>query len=208
MNNRGRGAHVRRIWRRAAALIAVTALGIGAVTVAKRQDRVGKLERVALPEWIEPALIPVGNARSGCRLTAVRGIVIHYVGNPNTTAMNNRHYFALESTEVCAHFVVGLEGEIVQCLPLWERSAASNHRNKDTISIEVCHPDESGQFNAVTYGALVRLTAWLCRTAGLDAEDVIRHYDVTGKLCPLYYVRHEEAWEQLRADIAAAVSSL
>ena len=42
---------------------------------------------------------------------------------------------------------------------------------------------------------MVELTAWLCREFRLDPEeDVIRHYDVTGKLCPLYYVEHPEEW--------------
>ncbi len=33
---------------------------------------------------------------------------------------------------------------------------------------------------------------------GLTGQDVIRHYDVTGKICPKYFVEHEDAWEQLR----------
>ena len=40
-----------------------------------------------------------------------------------------------------AHFLIGLEGEIIQCIPLNEKSSATNDRNRDTISIEVCHPD-------------------------------------------------------------------
>ena len=52
----------------------------------------------------------------------------------------------------------------------------------------------------------VELTAWLCETFRLDPEtDVIRHYDVTEKLCPLYYVEHPEAWDTFRADVAAAM---
>ena len=60
----------------------------------------------------------------------------------------------------------------------------------------------------MTYASLVRLTAYLCDRFSLDADDVIRHYDVTGKLCPLYYVEHEDAWETLRADIATAIRQL
>ena len=164
------------------------------------------LEEATLPSWVDSRLIPVGNARSGRRLEDFSAVVIHYVGNPGTSAINNRHYFAKEDTTVSSHFVVGLEGEVVQCLPLWERSAASNHRNRDTISIEVCHPDESGEFSAVTYAALVRLTAWLCQVGGLDEQSVIRHYDVSGKECPVYYVRNEEAWQQFRTDVAARLS--
>lgn len=63
-----------------------------------------------------------------------------------------------------------------------------------------------GEFSPVTYDQVVELTAWLCETFRLDPEtDVIRHYDVTEKLCPLYYVEHPEAWDAFRADVAAAM---
>lgn len=185
-----------------AVLVGLT--GLYAVMRLLPRQRVARLEQVTVPASVEQALLPVGYARSGRRLEDIRGIVIHYVGNPDTTAMNNRNYFAREDTEVCSHFVVGLEGEVVQCVPLWERSAASNQRNKDTISIEVCHPDETGKFNEDTYTSLVRLTAWLCRETNLKPDAVIRHYDVTGKACPLYYVRHPDAWNTFLSDVAAA----
>ena len=70
----------------------------------------------------------------------------------------------------------------------------------------VCHPDAEGKPNQATYDTLVKLTAWLCNLFGLDPqEDVIRHYDVTEKLCPLYYVEHPEAWAAFLADVAVAV---
>ena len=166
--------------------------------------RVQALREATLPDYVTADLIPaVGTARSGRALEDFRGIVIHYVGNPGTSATANRNYFAKVGTTVVSHFVVGLEGEVIQCLPLWERSVASNNRNKDTISIEVCHPDDSGQFNATTYAALVRLTAWLCEVGDLTTDQVIRHYDVSGKECPRYYVRNEAAWEQFLADVQA-----
>lgn len=185
--------------------LGILAAGVyGAVREVPRR-RVARLERVTVPDTVEQALLPMGKARSGQRLADIRGIVIHYVGNPGTTAINNRNYFAREDTEVCSHFVVGLKGEVVQCLPLWERSAASNQRNRDTISIEVCHPDDSGKFREDTYASLVQLTAWLCHNAGLTQEAVIRHYDVTGKECPRYYVRHPDAWKTFLADVQAAL---
>lgn len=166
--------------------------------------RVKALETASVPDWVQVAYIDNQNARHGIRLADFRGVVIHYVGNPATTAMANRNYFNQPTTEVVSHFVVGLDGEVVQCLPLQERSVASNARNRDTISIEVCHPDDSGRFTDATYASVVKLTAWLCDLGGLDADDVIRHYDVTGKECPLYYVRHPAAWEALRDDIGNA----
>ena len=131
----------------------------------------------------------------------MKDIAIHYVGNPDTTAKANRNYFNTPGVEVSSHFIVGLEGEIVQCVPLDEKSAATNQRNIDTISIEVCHPDETGRFNDKTYASLVKLCAWLCQQLDLDETHLIRHYDVTGKSCPLYYVVHEDAWAQLKKDV-------
>ena len=155
-----------------------------------------------VPEWIDQQIIKVdGCSHRGVMLEGVRNIVIHYVGNPGSTAQQNRDYYASRSSEVSSHFVIGLKGEIIQCIPLHEKSSASNHRNKDTISIEVCHPDESGKFTDASYQSLVKLTAWLCETCDLDSADVIRHYDITGKQCPLYFVTHEDAWEQFKKDV-------
>lgn len=162
------------------------------------------LELVAtpIPDWIDQQIIDVdGDSRRGVHLEGVRDIVIHYVGNPGSTAQQNRDYYANPASDVSSHFVIGLKGEIIQCIPLHEKSSASNHRNKDTISIEVCHPDESGKFTDAAYQSLVKLTAWLCEVCELDSDDVIRHYDVTGKQCPLYFVTNEDAWEQFLEDI-------
>ena len=167
-------------------------------------------EDIAVPDYVEQDYIPVNDwSRPGTPLEDINAVVIHYVGNPGTTARANRNYFASlssgkEGTYASSHFVVGLEGEVVQCVPLTEVAYASNTRNGDTVSIEVCHPDETGEFSPVSYGRCVELAAWLCREFKLDPEtDVIRHYDVTGKECPLYYVEHPEAWERLKADVAA-----
>ncbi len=153
------------------------------------------------PEYVDVQLINLGFARTGVKLIEINNIVIHYVGNPNTTAQNNRDYFNKPDTDVCSHFVIGLDGEIIQCVPLDEKSIASNNRNLDTISIEVCHPDSTGEFNDVTYNSLVKLTAWLCDNSGLKAKDVIRHYDITGKECPKYFVTHENDWKNFLEDI-------
>lgn len=190
-------------------VILVLALCIGGVLILMKHLQLHNAYEAEMPDWVTPAYISYHtSARTGEKLTAVRGIVIHYVGNPGSTAQGNRDYFDSPTTEVSSHFIVGLEGEILQCLPLAEKSAASNHRNSDTISIETCHPDETGKFTDVTYASLVRLTAYLCDRFSLDTDDVIRHYDVTGKLCPLYYVEHEDAWETLRAAIGEELAIL
>jgi len=179
------------------------------VCVCFLRDRFGgpEGEGVEVPEYVTADLLPVNRwSRPAVELKRINGVVIHYVGNPATSAQANRNYFASladgrENTFASSHFIVGLEGEVLQCIPLTEIAYASMDRNGDTVAVEVCHPDKEGEFSPVTYDSAVELTAWLCREFDLDpAEDVIRHYDVTGKQCPLYYVVHPEAWERFLTD--------
>lgn len=162
-------------------------------------------KKVAMGNIDEMFLTPNEYSRPQTKLKKVKGIVIHYTGNPGSTAKGNRDYFEslkdTHTTSASSHFVVGLDGEVIQCLPLQEISYASNQRNIDTISIECCHPDEKGKFTKETYDSLVQLVAWLCGEYNLKQNDIIRHYDVTGKICPKYYVEHEDAWEQFKSDV-------
>ncbi|HIY63162.1 MAG TPA: N-acetylmuramoyl-L-alanine amidase [Candidatus Mediterraneibacter stercoripullorum] len=148
-------------------------------------------------------------SRPGTESDGINGIVIHYTANPGSTAQENRDYFNglqySHETEASSNFIIGIDGEIIQCVPTWEVAYASNDRNSDTVSIECCHPDESGRFTEQTYRSLVQLTAWLCVKFDLGPEDVIRHYDVTGKICPKYFVENEDAWETFRTDVENAM---
>lgn len=169
------------------------------------REKVFELAATSAPDWVDQQIIKVdGDSRRGVMLEGVRNVVIHYVGNPGTAAQQNRDYYANPSSEVSSHFVIGLKGEIIQCIPLHEKCSASNHRNKDTISIEVCHPDESGKFTDASYQSLIKLTAWLLDVCDLDSDDVIRHYDITGKQCPLYFVTHEDAWKKFLQAVDGA----
>ena len=75
------------------------------------------------------------------------------------------------------------------------------------MSIECCIPDETGKFSDATYNTLIHLLAWLVGRYHLEVDDIIRHYDVTGKNCPKYYVEHESAWESLKADVGNYIES-
>ena len=67
------------------------------------------------------------------------------------------------------------------------------------IPVSYTHlPDETGQFTDETYNSLIRLTAWLCGKYDVGKDDIIRHYDVTGKDCPRYYVKHKKKWDALK----------
>lgn len=213
LRRRKRRSRWRRLRKGLMRLLLFAAVAAGAVflylrlsqlSIFRKKIDVSKLDK---PQWIKEDYIePNPYSRPQTELEWVNGIVVHYVGNPGTTAKQNQSYFNgladSHETYASSHFIIGLEGEVIQCIPLDEIAYCSNDRNQDTISIECCHPDESGAFTQATYDSLVRLAQWLCESFRLDSsKDVIRHYDVTGKECPLYYVRNQEAWEQFIQDL-------
>jgi N-acetylmuramoyl-L-alanine amidase CwlA len=174
--------------------------------------RIEKTYQVDAPEITELLLTPNEYSRPQTELSEVNGIVVHYTANPGTDAVANRNYFEnlkdTHSTKVSSHFIIGLDGEIIQCVPLEEIAYASNERNADTISIECCHPDETGEFTKETYQSLIRLVAWLCGQYNLKMDNILRHYDVTGKDCPRYFVKNETEWETLKTDVFTYIEEI
>lgn len=161
---------------------------------------------VAEPPEISEELLTVNEySRPAKSLDEVHGIVIHYTANPGTSAENNRSYFEglkdSHLTHASSHYIIGIEGEIIQCIPLDEQAYASNERNLDTIAIECCHPDETGKFSDDTYYSLVHLTAYLLGQYDLKTDNVMRHYDISEKLCPKYFVEHPDEWETFLEDV-------
>ena len=138
----------------------------------------------------EMFLTPNKYSRPQIPLKEVKKIAVHYVGNPNTSALANRNYF--ENCKeggryVSSHYIVGLKGEVIQCIPLDEWSYCTNQANGYSISIECCHPKSDGIFNDSTYVSLCELCAMLLKKFNLTTNDLIRHYQITGKQCPIHW---------------------
>lgn len=161
--------------------------------------------RIQPPEIMVDYLEPNDFSRPGTELRKIKSVFVHYTANPGTSAAQNRSYFAnLATTQersASAHFIIGYEGELIQCIPLEEQAYAVATRNEDSVSIECCYVDENGKFTQETYDTLVHTLAWLTQEYHLSVDDILRHYDCGGKKCPIYYVEHEEAWEKLLADV-------
>ena len=140
-------------------------------------------------------------------------IACHYIGNPGASAQANRDYFEnlriTHTTKASCHYVIGLQGEVIQLIPEEEISWCTNQANSYTISIEACHPDSTGKFNDATYKSYVELCADICLRWGLDPQNggLIRHYDVTRKVCPKWFVEHQDAWIQFKRDVQAAMAA-
>lgn len=176
-----------------------------AVKNLQRQISVLDYKNVEKPEWEEAFLTPNDYSRPGERLPEVNSIFVHYTANRNTSAAQNRSYFeSLKDTHersASAHFIIGYDGEIIQCIPFEEIAYAVKTRNYDSISIECCYESADGSFTKETYDSLIHLLAYLVKKYGLSTDDILRHYDCGGKKCPLYYVEHEDDWEQLKRDV-------
>ena len=158
---------------------------------------------------IEERLLTINPySRIGEKQNNIQYIVVHYVGNAGSSAIANRNYFEnlkdSHKTYASSHYVIGLNGEIIRCIPEDEVAfhSGSYSMNRKSVGIEDCHPDWEGKFNENTYNSLVELCADICKRYELPVDSIIRHYDVTGKNCPKYYVEHEEEWIKFKNEVA------
>ena len=171
---------------------------------------------------ITDALLTMGasHGRTGKAINP-KGIVVHYVGNPGSSAMANRNYFenGSDGRGVSSHYIVGLQGEVIRCIPETEvamhaGAAYSNAyleqaktNNSIYYGIETCHPAADGKFSDITACSLAELCADMCIRHGFDPHrHLLTHNEVTGKLCPLYYVNHPEAWADFKSNVQDIIS--
>lgn len=151
----------------------------------------------------------------------IRYIVIHYTGGLGT-AENHCKYLADGNRHRSAHYFVGHEGEIWQSVEdeniAWHCGANqykhSKCRNANSIGIELCvrkkeqshksAEDKDWYFEDATVEAAVELTRYLMMKYDVPASNVLRHYDVTGKVCPAPYVHNtmQHTWEEFKEAIS------
>ena len=167
-------------------------------------------------------LTPNQYSRPCAKRTQTTKIAVHYVGNPNTSALANRNYF--ENCKdihkyVSSNYIVGLRGEVICCVPDEEIAYCTNQANSYSVSIEVCHPKSDGVFADCTYVSLCELCAMLLKKYKLTVNDLIRHYDIvrtdgTRKQCPLHWVPtkyQSEAvatarWNRFKQDVQTVMN--
>ena len=126
------------------------------------------LKAVEVPDWVKQEFIRKNIfSRPDVSRRKINNIVLHYVANPGSSAEGNRNYFdsladqdsQKGGTSTSSHFIVGLEGEVIQCIPINEIAYANAPRNEDTLSIEVCHPDDTGKYSDATYESVYPVKA-------------------------------------------------
>ena len=138
----------------------------------------------------------------------IRYIVIHYTGNNGDTAYDNTVYFKNVNRWASAHYFVD-NNEVWQCVEdkniAWHCGTDgvyySKCRNDTSIGVEMCsrrYNDGSFYFDSKTIDNCVELVKSLMQQYGVKIENVIRHYDVTHKVCPEPYVRNVSEYQKFK----------
>jgi N-acetylmuramoyl-L-alanine amidase len=121
-----------------------------------------------------------------------------------------------------AHYIVGFQGEILRAIPESEKAfhcggafysteakvffggycSPYSSPNRVTIGVELCHPDWTGKPTEPTRAGALELVRDLCTRYSLDPRRaVFRHFDITEKDCPRWYVAHVDEWARFVAEI-------
>lgn len=138
--------------------------------------------------------------------SAIKYIVIHYTANDGDSDESNARYFANNSVKSSAHYFVD-DDSITQSVPdhyvAWAVGGTkySNTNitgggkyytictNSNSISIELCDTKRDGKYypSAATIQNALAFTRKLMKKYNIPQSHVIRHFDVTGKICPAYW---------------------
>ena len=144
------------------------------------------------------------NYRAG-RTQPVRYIVMHYTANNGDTARNNCDYYhRVGSLQASAHYFVDEHGAMQSVREgdtAWHCGARAywhpECRNANSIGIEMCsrkRADGSYYIKPETVANAATLAKDIMQRYGIDTEHVVRHYDVTGKRCPMPWVDDPAQW--------------
>lgn len=146
----------------------------------------------------------------------IKYLVYHYTANDGDTAENNAKYFHNNIVKASAHYFVD-DDSVTISVPdnyvayhcgggLQGREGHKFYKictNTNSIGIEMCDTIRNGKYevSAKTRANAIALGKEIVKKYGIKKENVIRHFDVTGKNCPAYFVKDEEAWEKFRDEI-------
>lgn len=152
------------------------------------------------------------NYRAG-RTRPVQYIVMHYTANDGDTAENNCDYYhRVGGLQASAHYFCDEHGamqSVRECDTAWHCGARAywhpECRNANSIGIEMCsrkRADGSYYIKPETVANAAALAKDIMQRYGIDTDHVLRHYDVTGKRCPMPWVDDPVQWDAFKASLA------
>ena len=142
----------------------------------------------------------------------ILGIVIHNTGLTNDTAKNECDYFATGNTRCAgAHIFIDLDGKAGKSISLdkiaWSVGDSANGHGKyyntlnntNTVSIELC-AILNREISEAQKKKLISVIKYIKRHCP-NVKYIVRHYDITTKDCPSYYVAHKDEWLKLQKEL-------
>lgn len=165
--------------------------------------------------------------RPGNKRAKTLGIVMHYTASPGGTAANHKSYFGRGADGRYAGAQIFVDKtEAIAITPIGEvcyhandnqryvggkpyRGASGklgSNANLTTVGVEMCI-EKDGSIATATFNRAVNVAAELCKTYGLDATDIYRHYDVTGKNCPAPWVAESSEFNRFKKAVAAKLGT-
>ena len=148
--------------------------------------------------------------------SVIKYLVYHYTANDGDTDEANAKYFHNNVVKASAHRFVDDDSVTISVPDNYVAyhcggglQGSNGHRfykictNTNSIGIEMCDTIRNGkhEVSAKTRANAIALGKEIVKKYGIKKENVIRHYDVTGKNCPAYFVKDEEAWIKFRNEI-------
>lgn len=153
---------------------------------------------------VKEMLIPVG-ANNPNRPIAPDTIVIHYSGGACVSAETlARCLINNNASDVSANYCID-DRDIICTIPPGYMSYGVTGHNNHIINIEVCFSDPDGRFELDTIANIRRVVKKCMRDFKIAPEKVVRHFDLTGKKCPWYYVENPKEWARLHKMITKGV---
>ena len=162
---------------------------------------------VSKPKTIKVST-PLSKYVTGGKRSRTTKIAWHYTGASGVSGKSTVYNWFLPIAKgqhpknyASAHFVTDLNGDIYEMIPLNYIAYTTNSANAYSLGIECATTGKDDHYTDEEYISMIKLGAWLAQYYGLDPrKDFIRHYDVTKKICPRYFVNHSDKWKQFKED--------
>ena len=148
---------------------------------------------------LETRISHPSNLYKGREGRSIDYIVLHYTAN-NGSSRANLNYFSGPNRKASAHYFVDGTGIIGQSVEDIDTAWAVGNWNMNTRSISIEVVSAGQDYSEAEIAQLRFLVPYLMKMYDVPRSRVIRHFDVSGKLCPLPYINNHK-WEALKDRI-------
>ena len=147
----------------------------------------------------------------------IKWIVVHFTANDGDSDESNARYFKNNIKKASAHYFVD-DDSVTQSVPdnyvaysvggdKYKNTKGAKYfnivNNTNSLNIELCDTVKNGKndLSAKTRANAILLIKQKAKKYRIDRNHIIRHYDVTGKNCPKYFVEDIYLWNRFLDDI-------